>query len=66
MKLKYLGALLLLGTGPVFAGALPAHYERDLKRLAVSTDSVVNDYCSSGIVGNGVPGYSEGETVVLG
>lgn len=58
MKLKYLGALLVLGTGPVFAGVLPAHYERDLKRLAVSTDSVVNDYYSSGIVGNGLLGAS--------
>lgn len=56
MKLKYLGVLLLFGSASAWAGVLPAHYERDLKRFAVSTDSVVNDYYGSGIIGNGLLG----------
>ena len=58
MQLKYLGALLLLSTGSAAAGVLPARYEQDLKRFAVSTDSVTNDYYGSGIVGNGLLGAS--------
>lgn len=56
LSLALLSVLCLTGAGPVRAGTLPAHYERDLKRFAVSTDSVVNDYYSSGLVGNGLLG----------
>lgn len=53
LLMPFAGALC---TDSVSARALPAHYERDLRRFAVSTDSVVSDYYTSGLVGNGLLG----------
>ena len=58
MKIKRLCALILMGSGTAMAGELPTRYAHDLERFAATTDSVVNDYYSSGIIGNGLLGAS--------
>ena len=58
MKIKRLCALVLMGSGAAMAGELPTRYAHDLERFAATTDSVVNDYYSSGIIGNGLLGAS--------